>query len=472
MEDIRDKKVLIMGLGQYREGSGISAAKFFISLGAKVLITDLKKESELKSQISELNKFCRRHKLKAKSYKLVLGRHRLPDFKSADIVVRNPGVRAGSKYLAAARAAGAEILSDTSVFISLQPGKVIGVTGTRGKSTTSALMHEMIKTKERHAELGGNILRSPLTFLDKMHEGSTAVLELSSWQCETLAEIRQSPAMAVVTNIMRDHLNTYKGMAEYAGAKSLIYKYQSPEDAVVLNRDNVWTRKMGQKVSGRRFWFSAAPFAGENGVFSKNGKIIFRLDGKEEVVAAVADIALRGEHNLMNALAAVAAAKISGISNASIKKVLRNFKGLPNRMEMIKEIKGIKFINDTTATTPDATAAALKTLGKGKNIVLIFGGADKELEYKEVAPFIKKFVKIVVLLPGTAESKIRKALAGQKFLEAKNMDEAVKNAYKAAGKGDIVLLSPGAASFGLFKNEFDRGEKFVKAVKRLNKNGS
>lgn len=465
MEDFKDKKVVIMGLGQYKEGSGISAAKFFISRGAKVLITDLKKESELKSQLNELNRFC---KLKAKSYKLVLGRHRFSNFKSADIVVRNPGVQADSPYLLAARKAGARIASDISIFLSLAPtANTIGVTGTRGKSTTSAFLHQMLKTKEKHAELGGNILRSPLNFLNKIHEETSVVLELSSWQCESLEEIKKSPHIAVITNIMRDHLNTYKGMKEYVAAKTLIYKYQSPEDAVVLNRDNPWTEKLGQSVPSQRFWFSARPFVEESGVFVKNGKIIFRLNGKEEKVARVSLVALKGEHNLQNALAAVCVAKILGVKNFAIKKVLRNFKGLPNRMEEIREIKGIKFINDTTATTPDATIAVLKTFGKGKNIILIFGGADKKLKYGDIAPVIKKFVKTVVLLPGTAEAKIKTALYGRTVLEAKNMDEAVRIAYKSAKKGDFVLLSPGAASFGLFKNEFERGEKFVKVVRNL-----
>ncbi len=460
-----------MGLGLYKEGSGISAAKFFSSKGAEVAITDLKNEEELKKQISELKRFAK--KLKAISYKLILGRHRTSDFKSADIVIRNPGARANSPYLAAARSAGAKILSDTGIFLALMPGAVIGVTGTRGKSTTSALAYEMLKSKERHAELGGNILRSPLNFLDKMHEGSIAVLELSSWQCEGLEEIKKSPHIAVITNIMRDHLNTYKGMAQYAAAKALIYKYQSPEDAVILNYDNKWTREMGKRAPSRRFWFSLKPFSEENGCFPKNKKIIFRFGGEEEAVASVSDTAIAGEHNLGNALSAVCAAKIMGISNAAIKKVLKNFKGLPNRMEVIRNIKGIRFINDTTATTPDATIAALKTL-KAKSyklkakrrIVLICGGSDKKLEFSELALAIKKYAKSVVFLPGGATDKIKKFLK-MPYEEAADMARAVRCAIKFAKKGDVVLLSPAAASFGLFQNEFDRGEQFVKEVKKL-----
>ncbi len=471
-----EKKIVIIGLGQYKEGSGTSAAKFFISRGARVIITDLKKELELKVQIESVKKFYKT--LYPKPYtlnppKFVLGRHRMSDFKTAEIVVRNPGVRANSPYLLAARYAGAIITSDTSIFLSLAPAKTIGVTGTRGKSTTSALIYEMLKQKERHTELGGNILRSPLVFLDKMHEDSVAVLELSSWQCEGLEEIKKSPHIAVITNIMRDHLNTYKGMREYAAAKALIFKYQSPEDAVILNRDNKWTREFGRQAPSRRFWFSPRPFFEENGCFIKNKKIIFRIGGKEEIVAFTADIALAGEHNLQNALAAICAARVMGVPNAAIKKVLRSFKGLPNRMEAIRNIKGIKFINDTTATTPDATIAALKTLKAKsyklkakKRIILICGGSDKKLEFGELASAIKKYAKVVIFLPGTATEKIKKVLK-MPYVEATDMADAVGRAVKAANQGDIILLSPGAASFGLFQNEFDRGEKFVEIVKKL-----
>lgn len=482
--DFVGKKVVIMGLGQYKEGSGISAAKFFISRGAGVLITDLKKASELKAQIKELNKFVKSYKLQATSrvvkqklyypasYKLALGRHRISDFKNADIVVQNPGVRRDSPYLLAARKAGAQIVSDISIFLSLAPTEnIISITGTRGKSTTAALVHAMLKEKDKHAELGGNIARSPFTFLEKLHEDAPVTLELSSWQCESLEEIKKSTHVAVITNILRDHLNTYKGMKEYAAAKSLIYKFQSPEDFVVLNRDNVWTRKMGDEVSSQRFWFSVKPFTEENGCFLEGDKIMFRRAGRVLKVAARSDIYLPGSHNVSNILAAVCAAKISGVSNLLIKKSLQNFKGLPGRMELVDLKRDVKFVNDTTATTPDATIAALKTLSSlnshlstQKKIVLICGGSDKKLEYKELASAVKKYVKAVVLLPGTATIKIKKVLKVP-YEEVKNMKEAVRLATRKAKKGDIVLLSPAAASFGLFQNEFDRGEQFLKAVK-------
>ena len=464
--DFLGKKVVIMGLGLYKEGSGISAAKFFISRGAKVTITDLKNKKELQTQITELNKFCKNFQLPASSFQLILGRHRMGDFKTADIVVQNPGARRESPYLLAARSAGAKIVSDISIFFSLSPTEnIIGVTGTRGKSTTSALIAAMLKSVDRHTELGGNILRSPLNFLDKIHEGGSAVLELSSWQCESLGEIKKSPRIAVVTNIMRDRLNTYKGMKQYAEAKSLIYKYQSPEDAVVLNRDNAWTQKMGKEVTSRRYWISLKPFGEENGAFLKGKNIFFRDSGKEEAVAGVSDMFLAGEHNLINALAAITVAKLMRVPTSKIKKALKSFKGLPGRIELIRELRGVKFVNDTTATTPDAVAAALKTLGKVKNVVLICGGSDKKLKYKELTPVVRKYVKSLLFLPGTATEKMKKIR--KDYQEVKNMKEAVKEAADVAKRGDVVLLSPGAASFGLFQNEFDRGEQFIQSVKKL-----
>ncbi len=192
---------------------------------------------------------------------------------------------------------------------------------------------------------------------------------------------------------------------------------------------------------------------------------MFRGAGMETAAAKVSDIALRGTHNISNVLSAVCAANIMGVPNILIKKVLKTFTGLPGRIELVRDFRGVTFVNDTTATTPDATIAALRTLGRGKNIVLICGGSDKKLEYKELAPVVKKYVKSLLVLPGTATEKIKKIM--KVSLQAKNMQEAVKEAAKMAKRGDIVLLSPGAASFGLFQNEFDRGEQFMKAVNVL-----
>jgi UDP-N-acetylmuramoylalanine--D-glutamate ligase len=439
--DFKGKKVLIMGLGLYPQGSGISAAKFFARLGANVIVTDLKTRKDLASQIKLLKGF---------KIKYVLGKHSKSDFKEADLIMKNPAVRMESEYLKIARENKIPIETDISLFFALSPAKIIGITGTRGKSTTSSLIYEILSASGEDVHLGGNIQVSPLNFLDKLNKDSLVVLELSSWMLESLESSKVSPQIAVITNVMRDHLNTYAGMKEYGRAKSLIFKFQKSKDLAILNFDNEITRKMGENLKAKKIWFS---------VKKKSAS----LDLAKNTI-------LPGEHNLYNALAAVIVAKQLKISDSIIKKALKDFKGIPNRLELIRELAGVKYYNDTTATTPDATLAALKSF-KDKNIVLIAGGTDKNLEFKELAKVLQSLVKVLILLPGTATDKLRKDLVemGENIepLVAKSMKEAVLKARELSQSGDIILLSPGAASFGLFVNEFDRGEKFVKEVKNL-----
>lgn len=441
LRDFNGKKVVIMGLGLYPQGSGISAAKFFARRGANVLVTDLKSRKELANQIKLLRGF---------KIKYVLGKHSRSDFKDADLIMKNPGVRAESKFLKIARENKIPVETDVSLFFSLCPAKIIGVTGTRGKSTTSSLIYEILNSAGEDVYLGGNIQVSPLNFLEKLNKDSLVALELSSWMLESIESSKVSPPIAVITNVMADHLNTYAGMKEYARAKSLIFKFQKSKDLAILNFDNEITRKMGESVKAKKIWFS--------------------LRKKSAGLDLAKNTILPGEHNLYNALAAVIVVKHLKISDSIIKKVLKDFKGIPNRLEFIHELGGVKYYNDTTATTPDATLAALKFF-KDKNIVLIAGGADKNLEFKELAKILQNAVKVLILLPGTATDKLRKDLAemGENIepIAAKSMKEAVLKARELSQSGEIVLLSPGAASFGLFVNEFDRGGKFVKEVKNL-----
>ena len=458
--EYKNKKVLIAGLGLYMKGSGISAARFFARQGAIVTVTDIKSRNELKESIKEL---------KGLKIKYVLGKHRVNDFKNADIVIKNPGMRRNSPYLHAAKKAGVRIESDITIFFKHCPAKIIGITGTRGKSTTSALLAEILEKKNK-TYLGGNIKVSPLNFLGRVKEGDWVVVELSSWMLEDLNRVKMSPHIAVVTNVMRDHLNTYPSMKSYSEAKAMIFKYQSKDDYVILNRDNKITREFGKRVPSQRFWFSLKEFKEENGSMIKGQGMIFRCEGKVWNVANKKDVALPGEHNLSNALAVMTVAKILRVACAKVRTGFREFKGLDSRQQFIRTLRGIKFFNDTTATTPDAGIVALRTLGVGKNIILIAGGADKKLIYNDWAKSVKKYCKGVVLLEGVATKKIIKELKKNKtdFIGPVNsMKKAVNEAVKLADKGDIVLLSPAAASFGIFKNEFDRGDQYIAAVRKI-----
>lgn len=444
IKDFKNKKVVVMGLGLHEGGVGV--VKFLAQQRAKVIVTDLKTEEELKESIKKLGKY---------QIKYVLGKHRVGDFKNADLIIKNPGVPRDSKYLKIARKNKIPIETDIGLFFELCPSKkIIGVTGTKGKSTTATLIAELLKTKPAcqrgryKVVLAGNIRASVLEELPKVKKNTIVVLELSSWQLEDLKPYKKSPHIAVITNIMQDHLNRYKGIGDYIKAKKLIFKFQKPKDILILNHDDKIVKNFAKEAKAKTIFYS-----------------------KKQTKKYLNQTKLIGEHNLSNLSAAIAVAKLFKISSFSIKKVLKNFKAIEGRLEFIKKINGVKYYNDTTATTPEATISALKSFPSHSKIILIAGGTDKNLNFRELAETIIKRVKLLILLPGTATKKILKKLKvkSQKLkiqvVLTKNMHEAVKGVK--GKKGDIVILSPGCASFGLFKHEFDRGEQFKKCIRNL-----
>jgi len=417
MKSFKDKKVLVMGLGLL--GGGIGATKFFAKQGAKVLVTDLKTRKELKESVKKLNQV-----------KFVLGKHRKEDFINADLIIRNPGVPRESKYLKIAKDNNISIKTDIDIFFDLCPCPIIGITGTKGKSTVATLLYLFLKKKYPKTFLAGNIGVSPLELLNKIDKKTKVVLELSSFELE---DLKKSPHVAVITTLFPDHLNRYKNFKDYVDAKKSIFKYQNKNDILILNNHDPETKKLCSEAKSKVYFFKGS-----------------------------------------NIAAAVLVAELFKISKKDIKKVLSNFKGVPHRQEFVAEKKGVKYFNDTTATNPKAVIFAIETFRKRfpkSKIILIAGGEDKKLNYRSLARNIKDNLDYVVLFPGTASNKIKKEL-GSFFKEpssfkVRSMKEAVKKASALAQKGDIVLLSPGAASFNLFENEFDRGNQFVKAVKKL-----
>lgn len=434
-----DMKVLILGLGQYPKGSGVSAALFFAKRGDEVIATDLKTERELAGNVRRLRKYP--------NVRFRLGGHDLRDVRWADLIVRGPRVRSDSTEMREAKRLGKPTTSDIALFLEACPALVVGITGTRGKSTTSALIAEMLKASGRRVWLGGNILVSPLTFLGRVKKEDIVVLELSSWQLESMGERGVSPPVAVWTNLLRDHLNTYAGMGEYAEAKAQIFRHQRPEDIVFLPAE--------PEFDG---YAESAP-----GRVTRVAYDVKRLK-----------IGLIGEHNQRNAAMAASVAAHLGVDAQTIARVFKTFKGLPDRLEIVAKKKGVTFVNDTTSTTPDATIAALQAASHElqaprSRIHLIFGGNDKELEFDGVAKEIERAKALVCLLPGTAHEKIIDALEDAKadFEEAADLRTAFRSIVAKMKSGDIVLLSPGCTSFGQFKNEFDRGEKYKRLVRRV-----
>ena len=441
----------MMGLGIL--GRGVNVPKFLAECGAELTVTDLKTKEQLASSLKKLKKFP--------NIKYVLGRHDLANFKDKDMVIKTAGVPLDSPYIAEARKNKIPIEMDASLFVkilklghSMSKLQIIGVTGTRGKSTVTQLIYEIIKNSGRRVFLGGNVKGlATLPLLKKMNPpaggGDIVVMELDSWQLQGFGEAKISPNIAVFTTLLPDHQNYYKDdMNKYFADKANIYRWQKKGDWLVAGANAAKAIKENDK-------------SGANWKTAKMSKKDIPHGWK---------IKLLGSHNLENIALAVETARKIGIKESAIKKAVESFKGLPGRLEFVRETKGVKYYNDTTATTPEAVMVALDSFKKNKRrIILIGGGADKELDYREYAEVVKKYVKMLILFKGAASDKIVRAVGKAKFplIIVGNMKDAVELAKKDVQKGDIVLLSPGAASFGVFKNEFDRGEQFVNAVNKL-----
>lgn len=455
----RDKKVLIMGLGLH--GGGLAATKYFLKRGAKVTVTDLRSAEVLKPTLRKLGN--------AKiSY--TLGRHDQADFAAADLVIQNPGVPNNSPFLKIARQHGAQIENEAGIFFSQVKTPTIAITGTKGKSTTTTLVWKIVRAVYPKALVAGNIrTNAMLEIIDRLPAKTPVVLELSSWQLEGLVTHRQSPSAALITNVLPDHLNRYRSFAHYRSTKGIIFKYQKKSDLVVLNLDNPSTKLLGQRSGRRVVWFSKSPFprSEHRGAFVKDGSIRFGTTRRSQLVVPISEIRLLGEHNLDNVLGAVALTAEWGIPIATIRKVVRSFRGIADRLEPISTVKGVRYINDTTATAPVATLAALQAIAPLGNVILIAGGQNKDLEYADLVREIQKKVTAVVMLPGTASDLMSRSLPKSLIHHVSTMSEAVRVAAKLARAGDSVLLSPAAASFNLFTNEFDRASQFRQAVKRL-----
>lgn len=493
--DFFGKKILIMGLGLH--GGGVAAAHWFFRHGAEVIVTDVKNRKELSSSIAKLTALCNEYRLghpgkRLHSIEYVLGKHREDDVVRSDLIIQNPGVPRESLFLTLAREHGIPIHNDASIFFSLvRQSPIIGVTGTRGKTTTVSITAEVLKKKHPRAlALGMATPSGAVSFfsgIDRILEDerksviSPAALELSSWQLEVLGEHGLSPRCAVLTNITPDHLNRYGSMDAYCDAKKNIFRFQNPDNAdtfAVLNADDARVRQCASMIADARiaYWFSA------NGALVSRGCTIERKERKRMLVWYAVDssveicdmktLAIPGAHNEKNALAAATVGMLYGVLPSDICAVLQSFRGVPGRLENIGEYNGRTFYNDTAATSPEAVCAALKTLGgRVKKIVLIAGGADKNLVFDALGDEICRKVKALVLLSGTASPHIASASAAAGYSDsvdmANSMAEAVAKAWKRSAKHDIILLSPGAASFGMFSNEFDRGKQFIEEAKNI-----
>lgn len=482
--ELRGKRVLVMGLGVH--GGGLGVARFLVGQGADVAVTDLRGADLLKPSLDALAGLPIRY---------VLGEHRDEDFRAADLVIQNPGVPRDSRYLQIARAAGAAVETEMTLFFRRCPGPILGITGTKGKTTTTLLAGAMLRQHYSDTVVAGNLRVSALEALPRITAGTPVVLELSSWQLEGLGEAHLSPQYACVTNVSPDHLNRYSGMADYAQAKKQIFRWQGHRGVVVLNHDDAEVASWAGEAPGAVVWFGAragaAPSEGNRAAVYDDHGIAWRAGGagqltsgqagEGERICSLEDIRLPGPHNIANVAAAAALAKAFGAPNEAIRAAVRSFSGVEHRLELVRTLDGIRYIDDTTATSPAATIAALQSFDAP--IILIAGGADKALPFDELGRAVARRVKRLVLLAGTATARLEQAVrAAEGRTQAQDdvrtaplqilgpfddFAQAIGAARAQAQAGDVVLLSPGCASFGMFLNEFHRGDEFRRIVNGL-----
>lgn len=464
---IKDKKVLLVGLGSL--GGGVVTCLWLLRHKAKITITDLRNKKDLEKSLKKLKRYFSK-------IKLVLGRHNKNDFKNHDIIVVNPGVKIrNNQYLKIARKEKKLIENEMSLFFKFNLSPLIAITGTRGKTTVTNWIYHLLKEKYPNTIIGGNIPESPvLSFLDKTKINNPAVLEISSFQLELLKGKHQAPKIAIITNLFRDHLNRHANMKDYAKVKSNIFKNQKDNDYLILDYQNKWTNFfLSLKPKSQIYFISNQPLPiNKNGIFNKANQIYFQNDKKKQLILNLRNFSQQwGEHNLNNLMFSILAAKLFGLSFSQIKKCIPSLPHIQFREEIVYQSPDKQFIiiNDGSATTPEATMAALKRFSyqKNNNLILITGGTDKNLKYDEMATKIKKYIlpKNLVILNGSASKKLINELIKIKYSNYYSVFESLAECFyyslhlREKG-GNIILFSPGATSFEKFKNEFDRGKKF------------
>jgi UDP-N-acetylmuramoylalanine--D-glutamate ligase len=431
MQEIRGRRVTVAGLGKF--GGNIAAARWLIEQGAaRVLVTDQSPPEKLADSVRQLDGL---------PIEWRLGEHRTDDFTSADLIVASPAIKPDSTYLAAARHAGVPIVTEITLFIERCPATIVGVTGTKGKSTTTALLGRMLETQFQ-TFVGGNIGKSLLPDLPRIGKQDIVVLELSSFMLHYLRAMRWSPHVAVVTMVAADHLDWHGSPAAYVQAKRTIVEFQRPDDFACLNEECDLSRSFAT--------------AGTVVRFGTRGRKPFELT-------------IPGPHNQLNAQAAFAAAGVLGVSWDAAQRAIRDFPGLPHRLALVHEADGVRYFDDSIATIPEAAVAALSAFPP-KKVLQIVGGYDKGLPFTAMCGALHERAKAVLCIGQTADH-IANLMTETHYVGAAevfrcgDLATAVKLAKREAKPGDIVLLSPGCASYGQFENFEQRGDEFARLAR-------
>lgn len=448
--DLGGRRVVVVGLGR----SGLAVCRVALARGARVLAADVRSEPELAREAAEA---------RALGAELHLGGHPPALASRADFVVLSPGVRPDIELASEARRLGVPVWGEIEFASRLCRGRILGITGSNGKSTTTAMAGAILRAAGIPGGTGGN-LGTPLAELLSVDSPEAVhAVELSSFQLETVERFRA--AIAVVLNVSPDHLDRHGSFEAYVRAKARLLETQTPEDKAVLNADDPETSRLRGIVRGGLFVFSTRGEP-ERGGFLRAGRIVLRLDGPEEETVSIARLAIRGEHNVSNALAAAIACRLCSCSPETIASALEAFRPLPHRLEPVGTVRGVGFYNDSKATNLDATVRAVEAFEPGR-VHLILGGKDKGAAWGSLVPLLRRSVRRVLLV-GESAARIEEAIGGAvPTLRCGTVSRAVEAGLEGATPGDIVLLAPGCASFDQYRNFEERGEDFRRAVRRL-----
>ncbi len=447
--DLNNKRVLVVGLGK----SGVASALFLKSRGARVTVSDSKPEAELRDEILLLLE----HGVTVET-----GGHGDRTFRGQDLIVVSPGVPVDAPQLVQARNLGEPVIGEIELAAQFLAGQIVAITGANGKTTTTSLAGEIIAAGKFSTLVGGNIGTPAISLADQAGPAAWTVLEVSSFQLETIVEFR--PRIAVILNITPDHLDRHKTFTNYTNAKARIFENQRGDDFTVLNADDPTTAALSDRTRAQLFWFSRKKEL-EKGAFVRGTHIYFRDGHRESEILPVAEVPLKGAHNLENVLAGVSIGMLVGCQPEQIRHAVRSFKAVEHRLEFVARFAGVDYYNDSKATNVDATIKALESFPA--NIHLILGGKDKGSDYTVLHELLRQRVKRVYTI-GAAATKIESQIQGAAEIDhAETLENAVRRASESAVAGDVILLAPACASFDQFQSYEHRGRVFKEIVHSL-----
>ncbi|HTR26264.1 MAG TPA: UDP-N-acetylmuramoyl-L-alanine--D-glutamate ligase [Terriglobales bacterium] len=447
--DLKDKRVLVVGLGK----SGVASALFLKSRGARVTVSDSKPEAELRKEILLLLD---------QGITVETGGHGDRTFRDQDLIVVSPGVPVDAPQLAQARSLGEQVIGEIELAAQILPGPIAAITGANGKTTTTSLAGEILAAGNLPVLVGGNIGTPAISFAEQATPRTWIVLEVSSFQLETIVSFR--PRIAVILNITPDHLDRHKTFANYVNAKARIFENQRPEDFTVLNADDPATIDLAERTLAKRILFSRKKEIAM-GAFVRAAHIFFRNGERERGIMPLSEIPLKGAHNLENVLAGISVGMLASCEPDQIRQAVQNFKAVEHRLEFVAKVAGVDYYNDSKATNVDATIKALESFPG--NIHLILGGKDKGSDYTLLNDLLRARVKRVYTI-GAAAAKIESHIQGAAEIDhAETLENAIHRASASAVPCDIVLLAPACSSFDQFQNYEHRGSVFKETVRSL-----